>query len=581
MRAPLGTAAALVPLLTLAMPGCRESGSSANNLGVPPPEGILFFPSGLLLDPVVRDPAAEGEQPAARYLFVANGNNDRTYNAGTVVAIDLREFWDAWYDPAIGGLDPYCGPERCVLPPGSVIDENVDEDELPLDRPCRRLQLAPHVVECDERSFVAASARVGDFATTLSHSIEADGSLRLWLPVRGDPSITFIDVDPDGDGIEMKCDQGGDLVDPKKCGPAHRLDQLRNDDTLDPLDREPFNVVVWSETTADPVADPPERLGFVAHAAGAEMSLIDLDGVPGDSTPALVDFASLYQTPGGGTGGFGLAVRPCFAAGQGPLGAADPVDNVPVLTEGCTRPLVYTSFRYVGRVASVTASGLEVTGEYDDVVAPADREDCMVQVGGREVYAGPYCAEPSQLDQPCAVSCEPRIRSPRQFFPSLIIGDSASSGPVLGHIAFADPRGDQLLVLQTNPGGLLSLDTSIGPDGEPLDIPSAPPVEICAEPSVMRLYTETDGSGLPAQRYALISCFRAALVYIVDIEALRVVDSVVVGTGPHDIAIDQAREVAYVINNLESSVSVIDLSRTRGTRFQELARLGLQDPFSQ
>ena len=39
--------------------------------------------------------------------------------------------------------------------------------------------------------------------------------------------------------------------------------------------------------------------------------------------------------------------------------------------------------------------------------------------------------------------------------------------------------------------------------------------------------------------------------------------------------------VAYVINNLESSISVIDLSRRRSTRFQELARLGLQDPFKQ
>ncbi|MCA9705540.1 MAG: hypothetical protein KDK70_06825, partial [Myxococcales bacterium] len=101
------------------------------------------------------------------------------------------------------------------------------------------------------------------------------------------------------------------------------------------------------------------------------------------------------------------------------------------------------------------------------------------------------------------------------------------------------------------------------------------------EPSRMKIYEERDADGTPVQRYALITCFRAALVYIVDLEALRVVDAVVVGTGPHDIAIDEAREAAYVINNLESSVSVIDLSRHRPTRFQELARLGLQDPFSQ
>jgi DNA-binding beta-propeller fold protein YncE len=106
-------------------------------------------------------------------------------------------------------------------------------------------------------------------------------------------------------------------------------------------------------------------------------------------------------------------------------------------------------------------------------------------------------------------------------------------------------------------------------------------VEICAEPSNMEIYVERGPDGVPTQRYALISCFRAALVYVVDLEALRVVEAVVVGTGPHAIAIDEAREAAYVINNLESSISVIDLSRRRATRFQELARLGLQEPFSQ
>ena len=39
--------------------------------------------------------------------------------------------------------------------------------------------------------------------------------------------------------------------------------------------------------------------------------------------------------------------------------------------------------------------------------------------------------------------------------------------------------------------------------------------------------------------------------------------------------------VLYVANTLEASVSVVDLSRTRTTRFEEIARLGLQEPFSQ
>jgi hypothetical protein len=659
MRAANGCAAAVGSLLLM----ISVAGCEARNLGAPPPGERFFFPSGVLLDPVARVespqcdgstlPPAELDLPGPRYLYVANGNNDRSYNAGTLLAIDLQAFWRAWYDPhrddpaqagclealesgdaqaaceacaardpRRGGVDPYCHDvatadgthERCVLPPGSPITQRGGQ---PAARPCRRLPLIPSVAECDERSFVADVVRVGDFATTMAYSLEDEG-VRLWLPVRGDPSITYVDVRTEDGKIALECDQGDEPLDPELCGDSHRLDDLRNDPELDPIAREPFNVAIWERDPPSPDPDARgQRLAFVAHADGSQLSMVDLDGVLGSSEPAIVDFADVYQTGGGAAGGYGLAVRPCFAAGQGPFGADDPVANVPALTQECTRPLVYTSFRFSAQLASFTASGLELGAGVAERVPPSERTDCMVplldvcelsgqgdaatldcvegiepqiepgvaaeqcRTGECEVYAGQYCATPPQLDQPCAIPCEPQVRGARRIQPSILLDTSGTSSAVLGALAFADPRGDQLLVLQTNPGALLSLDTSIGDGAEPLDIPSAPPVEICAEPSNMKIYVERDAAGLPVQRYAIISCFRAALVYVVDLEALRVVDAVVVGTGPHDIAIDDAREVAYVINNLESSISVIDLSRRRATRFQELARLGLQDPFSQ
>ncbi|MCA9648535.1 MAG: hypothetical protein H6712_03360 [Myxococcales bacterium] len=683
MRTRTGTAAALGSLLTMAL----GSACQAENLGHSPPGDQFFFPAGVLIDPFYEAPPPDGlasdppdldavvlpeivsQVPGPRYLYVSNGNNDRTYNAGTLMAIDLDAFWRAWYepypdgaaalclerraaaelaladapqqladvdalpederdaareavydglrsvvtaareacDPRRGRLDPYCGDTRCVLPPGSGVTE---------DQPCRRLPLLPHVVECDEGPFVVAKAHVGDFATTLAASIETDGGesfARLWLPVRGDPSVTFVDVHDQGSVLAMDCDQGDDPLDPDLCGDSHRLDHLLSNDDLDPLAREPFNALVWEQDEALAGGSDRERLVFVAHSDGSQLTVIDLDGVGRDPEPTIVDLAPLYQVGAGSAGGFGLATRPCFEAGQGPLGALDPEPNVPTLTQGCRRPLVYSSMRFVGQLVSFTASGLDVGAEVEGIVPAAEREGCTIEVNQGcdladpstctaacgsscvEVYAGPYCATPEQLGlvdadpdddedpqgQSCAVQCEPRVRSARPILPSLLFDSSLTSAPVLGDMAFADPRGDQLLVLQTNPGALLSMDTSLTVDGEPRDIPSAPPIEICAEPSRMKIYTERDDAGRPLQRFALITCFRAALVYVVDLEALRVVDAIVVGTGPHDIAIDDAREVAYVINNLEFSVSVIDLGRRRPTRFQELARLGLQDPFSQ
>ena len=747
MRARTGYGAAIGSALMIVLGGACE----ATNLGQTPPGQRFFFPSGVLLDPINRDgvvpdelanaepnldavtlPAPLPDVPGPRYLYVANGNNDRTFNTGTVVAIDLRDFWRSWYepypgnarqqcvdrqpeaqaaldtaraqlaavdpalpedeqalaraaiydtlrsafapirevcDPRRGALDPFCHDvqteqgtvNRCVLPPGTDIDEGSN----PSTGPCRRLPLLPHIVECDEQPFVRSMAHVGDFSTTFAASIEQDANgedfTRLWLPVRGDPSITYIDVEQSGDNVRLECDQGGDDLDPELCGDSHRLDQLRNDTDLDSLEREPFNALIWERD--NPETDPDargQRMVFVAHADGSQLSVVDLDGVRGSTDPAIVDLAPLYTVGAGATGGFGLAARPCFEAGQGPLGAADPVGNVPVVTQDCTRPLIYTSLRFAGQVISFTASGLDVGGLAERITPAAEREDCSIDglrnecrilspgtddssischrsfdrrdccpgwpqegepdnpnaaaecdalpadqitccegegfgldgsdlgcavdcSGGNcgEGYGGPYCATPEQLGQPCAIECEPQVRGSRRIQPSLLLDTSLTFSPILGDMAFADPRGDQLLVVQTNPGALLSLDTSLGDDGEPLDIPSAPPVELCAEPSRMKIYTERDAMGTPTQRYALITCFRAALVYVVDLEALRVVDAIVVGTGPHDLTIDEDREVAYVINNLEFSISVIDLSRRRATRFQELARLGLQDPFSQ
>ena len=53
-----------------------------------------------------------------------------------------------------------------------------------------------------------------------------------------------------------------------------------------------------------------------------------------------------------------------------------------------------------------------------------------------------------------------------------------------------------------------------------------------------------------------------------------------VGTGPHRMTADLAREVVYVGNTLDATVSVIDMGDARDTRFAEIGRLGIQTPYS-
>ncbi len=559
--------------LLVGLPACED-----RNGGVDPPARELFFPSGLLLDP-----RAAPDQPA-RYLFVANGNNDLGYNAGTVVAIDLEAFFASWSRPDEYAVDPYCddsvvacsvgvedvddvpcpnampcvdgqcvGEARCVLDVGSPVSNAL---------PCRRLALLPQVVECDESPFIVASQRIGDFATLLTHSCESTAtdapdagcaSPRLWLPVRGDPSLTFLDIESDiygaprfdciafeGDedeAVEDKAVKAAAKEDKTlECTSNHRLRHLRNETDLAELPREPFNMVV----------SPTSRLAYVSHSDGVGLSLVDLDGIDdgsGEKTgPALIDFAVVFRDPSGTTGGFGLAERPC-----------NPEQSPPSITLDCARPLVYAGFRYSRLLASFTVQGVE----FDD---PQDKAD--------------QCAKTNELGDKGKINCDEKVRSQRLIFPGGLDPSSTGFRPLLGDIAFADDAGDELLVLQTGPGALLKLDTHVGPDGEPIDSPSVPPLELCDEPSRMKLFEDN------GQRFALVSCFRAALIYVVDLQGFRVIDTIVAGTGPYELEVDKARKLLYLANNLEGSITIVDLSRERPTRFREIARIGLQEPFS-
>lgn len=561
MRTPssAGRSAALGSWLTGAamLASASLTGCTDPNVGVDPPRDAFFFPAGLLLDP--RTP--EGEP--SRYLFVSNGNNDLSFNAGSVAVVDLDAFFASWQaDPVIdtsGVLTPsfeayrFCDDNRCVLDVGAATTE---------DFPCRRLGFLPGVVECDERPFVVDGVRMGDFATVLAASREGD-TPRLWVPVRGDPSVTFVDIAGEYPAPpDLRCGQvmrNGEALDTERCTDDFKLTHLRNDESLDEIAREPFNIHI-SEGDGF-------RYGVVAHAAGAGITLIDLDGLRGSSKPAIVDAAGLFIPAGGGrTGGFGLATRPCGACGA--EGEGDELaPNTPTVTEGCTRPLVYAGFRFQLSAVSLTASGLDFAEMPDGATT---RDSCFDDAGN---YLGPYCAEPEDIGEPCAVVCEPTFQNAQRFLVGGVDPLAPTLSAALGDIEFGDPCGDDLYLVQTNPGALLKLDTSLGPDDVPFDIPSGPPIELCSQPTRLEIWHE---EGL-----AFASCFQAGYVYIVDLRASTVVGTVISGTGPHDLVLDKAREVLYVANSLEESISVIDVGRTRPTRYTEVARIGLQEPFSQ
>ena len=488
---------------------------------------------------------------------MVNGNNDLSYNSGSLLAIDVDAFFSKWLDDDGVGIYPYCEtlPDgsvgRCVLDAASTTDA---------EHPCRRLPTEADVVECDERPFVVDAVPVGDFATVPDVSY-GGAHPRVWIPVRGDPSVTFIDVVDGPDGSpDLDCGQERDAdgwaADDARCRDFNRLTHLRNDPELLQLPREPYNIQI---TETDDY-----RYAFVAHSAGPYVSVIDLDGLLGvPERPAIVDSYPLFQASAQNTssGGFGLAVRPCSVAEA----------NAPGATRGCTRPMVYASYRYQLTIAEFTVAGLSESelppGAYtrDSCYGPDDNGD------GEPDYVGVFCATPDQLDQPCAVVCEPEVTGQRVFFVGGIDPFASTSSSALGDIAFSDASGEHLYAVETNPGGLLELDTSLDLNGIPRNVPAGPPIEICDKPTRMKIWDQT----------AFVTCFQAAYVFVVDLRSARVIKSIQMGTGPHDLVVDPGRQVLYAANTLEASISVIDLDPTHRTRYEEIARIGLQEPYSQ
>lgn len=229
---------------------------------VRPPADQFFFPTGL---------AVSADESV---LFVTNANSELRYDSGTVSVVDVAkvaELRDAWLDPNSGG----------VVPSGRDCEIDVDH---------------AHILICNEAEVVidGATVRTGNFATELGTQQLDSGNIRLFIAMRGDPSVTWIDYDPSA--RELSCGGSGTIP---VCDEAHRLTQMRNDLSLPTLFDEPFGIYV----------DSVSEYVMVTHLTSGAVSLLD---APADgSDPMITDsLAGLFAANALGVrGAVGVAGR--------------------------------------------------------------------------------------------------------------------------------------------------------------------------------------------------------------------------------------------------------------------------------
>jgi hypothetical protein len=266
------------------------------------------------------------------------------------------------------------------------------------------------------------------------------------------------------------------------------------------------------------------RFAYLPHlledeeCGGDECAGVTLIGLDGEFGPEVVDreqdffrLDPLFES--GLRGGFSVAQRACDLESG----------NASSESSNCTRPVLYASQRFWPGIRRFrVAPGLDV-----------------ILDSGESAIVG----------------TNPEAAAPR---------------PLMGDLEFEDPQtGQRLLIVHTTPPGLARVDTSIGSNKTPVDslMQSVP---VCQNPNMLAVH-RPDGE----EHLAFVSCYGDDAVAVVALGSFSLFKTIGLGNGPNEMVIDRERKRLYVVNTLESSISIVSLDRGSIHFLDEVAVLGL------
>ncbi|MBI4701617.1 MAG: hypothetical protein HY744_10750 [Deltaproteobacteria bacterium] len=511
----------LAPLLAVAA-GCFTEAE-----GRQPDPTRLYFPTGLVVS------------PGRTALYVANSDFDLQYGGGWVQILDLASL-RAQVAPIAAALAEGVGTFDACARAG----RGANPEPWLNPGPCSAFEVAP---------LVRAHALVGAFASGLLLVHEQGGAgARLFVPVRGDPSVTYFDVQDDrgaGAGfvpeLKLDCSAGQDGF----CDGAHRLGQ----------DRE--RTLRGLQLPADPlgIAASADGVAVVAaHQTQAAASLVynDWRGVP-----SLAYFAA--NLPNGPTE---LVAIP----EPGMLGPAR------AEAEAAGRYFQYQpSFALTFRATAE----VDILQYYADSGASPARP-FIVRASGTPIYTNATgydsrgIAIVARRRQACEATCHDLgcLRECSEVPLQLFLANRTPASLVVGQIDTRvsserpDPAGAEILTG--------AYETLFAYDSVPLDF----------GPSRVEVGTVIDRDGQP-QEHVFVVCFDSRTIFSYDPEEARIDAVIKTGRGPHDIALDagldaqgSAYAYLYVGHFTDSYIGVVDLDMRRPSFGQMFASVGVPTP---
>ena len=522
-------ASGLAGVGTLAAVACYSTGDGTN-----PPFERLYFPVGLAVS------------QAGSTLYVVNSDFDLQYNAGTVQSYDLslmrQDAVKLVLDRVLpsdsnveaGKLPDAACPYTYPDGPVSIPDPNNSTGyyggpgQLPIGQAC-----APPV---RSSYYCRGEVYIGAFATDIQMSITKD---RLFIPVRGNASLTWVDVDNDTLGgaanpYTLNCQQDRKNFCANTAG--NNSDEQGNTRILT-LPGEPFGMAQTDDGTA--IA--------LTHQNQTETSLL-LSGIPlGHPSPIsgatkLSDLQSDRRNPSlqfivGNmpTGGIGLAAIPHDPAATPGVGvrpaflqtssAVPEVDLLRYYTDESYQPSLDAGADVVFTPVPVADDAGALVGSSN--LRPFLQKEAAYTVGVNSSGAN---------SRGIAIDPTPRIVCEQ----TLLQGDPTITPSDPRYIACAQLPA-RVFIANRSPATLILGQIGGFPNGNPTYDPDYfsiyGNVPLTAGPSNVYLAPIVDGSGHYALRVFVV-CFDSQVIVVWDPDAQRVENVIRTGPGPFAMAFD-------------------------------------------
>ena len=511
---------ALLPFVFL-VAGCFPPGE-----GVDAPLDAVYFPVGLALD------------ADASHLFVVSSDFDLQYNAGSVQSWDLVTLRDA---VAKRGYGKECGNEGARNP----------QDKLLYPGYCNALDHRAVPLMTGESgarpSLITGKVEIGAFATDVVYrpSPAGYGAGRLFVPVRGDATVHWIDTDAYG-GLWCGNDTSGDET-ARACDASHRSGD--NDPAVEngrfmSMLGEPFGID----------ASEDGRVLLVSNQTSAAVGLLENDWTGTQPPEQTVRYwftnTGLRERP------MGVAALPepklAAARGLSPDNGYYPGFLVGFRSD----PVIQLVRAYLDSAADPPRPYTEITNQ-SPIYANSSGADSrgLVVDGARRRGEEQKCMQRFGIDEACSkdVSC---VAASSNYEGYLACLTTASAIPL---DVFVPSRAPASLLL----GQSRAVNDNLATSDSPVFVGSVP---LDLGPTRVSMGDVVNPAG-ELERRAFVVCFDSRRVVVYDPARKRIETEIVTGRGPQAMVVDTAGGLGYVAHFTDSYIGVVDLDQRRPSTY--------------